>query len=127
MTAKPPKIGMRIRRARERRRMTQDQLADALGVARPTISNWEGDKSYPQNSIGALEYVLDVDLTGEHEQLPEIVAQHQDDPRVMEVWNMTTIQTATKLSVIRHILADDGDGEISPRDHRVLAQATACP
>ena len=111
MATEPPKIGMRIRRAMERRRMNQQQLADVLGVARGTVNNWINDHAYPANSIGALEHVLGVDLTSEREQLPDIVAQHLDDPRVMEVWNMTSIQVATKLSVIRHILAADGNGE----------------
>lgn len=40
-------IGSKIRKARIENGLTQEQTADALGVSRQTISNWENDKSYP--------------------------------------------------------------------------------
>lgn len=58
-----PAMGATIRRARERMRWTQQQLADAIGVAVRTVNDWENDRSYPRNSIGALEDVLRVNLT----------------------------------------------------------------
>lgn len=64
------RIGTRIRRARERKRMSQADLAEALQVSRSAINAWENDRAYPQSSIGALEDVLDVDLTGEDPQIP---------------------------------------------------------
>lgn len=57
-------IGTRIRRARERKRMRQQDLADALGVSRQTVDAWENNRAYPKSSIGALEEVLDVSLDG---------------------------------------------------------------
>src|SRR5690242_4434635 len=58
-TDRPP-IGTRIKRARERQkpRMTQQQLADLIGVSQKTVDNWENDRSYPRSAIGALEEVL---------------------------------------------------------------------
>ncbi|TDD37812.1 XRE family transcriptional regulator [Actinomadura sp. KC06] len=58
-TDRPP-IGLKIKRARERQkpRMTQEQLADKIGVSQKTIDNWENDRSYPRSSIGALEEIL---------------------------------------------------------------------
>lgn len=55
-------IGTRIRRARERKRMRQQDLADALGVSRTTVDAWENDRSYPRSSIGAIEDVLGISL-----------------------------------------------------------------
>ena len=55
-------IGTRIKRARERKRWTQRQLADALGVNAKTIDNWENGRTAPRSSIGALEQVLGVSL-----------------------------------------------------------------
>ena len=107
MATGPPKIGMRIRRAMERMRMNQQQLADVLGVSRNTVNAWINDKAYPQNSIGALEHVLGVNLTGEREELPAIIEQNQDDPRVIEIMKMKTITFASKLSLIRFMLGDD--------------------
>jgi transcriptional regulator with XRE-family HTH domain len=60
--APPPPIGRRIKRARERLRMKQAQLADSIGVTQKTVDNWEHDRSYPKSSIGALEDVLGVRL-----------------------------------------------------------------
>jgi len=40
-------IGDKIRQARKNAGMTQEQAAEAIGVSRQTISNWENNKSYP--------------------------------------------------------------------------------
>lgn len=40
-------IGTKIKRARNEAKLTQEQAAEALGVSRQTVSNWENGKSYP--------------------------------------------------------------------------------
>ena len=40
-------IGSKIKNARTECRMTQEQVAEALGVTRQTMSNWENGKSFP--------------------------------------------------------------------------------
>lgn len=40
-------IGSKLKNARNNSRLTQEQVAEILGVSRQTISNWENDKSYP--------------------------------------------------------------------------------
>ncbi len=41
-------IGSKIKAARlKKKKMTQEQVAELLGVSRQTISNWENEKSYP--------------------------------------------------------------------------------
>ncbi len=40
-------IGGRLRNARTGAGLTQEQAAEALGVSRQTISNWETEKTYP--------------------------------------------------------------------------------
>ena len=40
-------IGTKIKNARNDSKLTQEQVAEALGVSRQTISNWENEKSYP--------------------------------------------------------------------------------
>lgn len=74
MATEQPRIGDQIRRARQRKRWTQRQLADRVGVDRKTIDNWENDRSYPRNRVGALEEVLGITLGGEppSQQLPTI-------------------------------------------------------
>ena len=40
-------IGSKIKAARIEKKLTQEQVAELLGVSRQTISNWENGKSYP--------------------------------------------------------------------------------
>lgn len=40
-------IGTKIRKARVDAQLTQEQAAEALGVSRQTVSNWENNKTYP--------------------------------------------------------------------------------
>ena len=51
-------LGWRLKRARERARLTQRQLAEAVGVDRKTVGNWESGVSSPRSSLGRLEAVL---------------------------------------------------------------------
>lgn len=43
--------GAMIRRLRENRRMTQQQLADKIGVSDKTVSKWETGRGYPDISL----------------------------------------------------------------------------
>jgi len=55
-------LGLRIRHHRLRRRMTQQQLAEGIGVKRPQVSGWETGVKHP--SLGSLLLTgktLDVD------------------------------------------------------------------
>ena len=60
--ATEPDIGTKIRRARERKRMSQKQLAAALGVSRSAVNAWENNRALPQSSVGALEAELGCSL-----------------------------------------------------------------
>ena len=40
-------IGSKIKKSRIDAKLTQEQAAEALGISRQTISNWENEKSYP--------------------------------------------------------------------------------
>ena len=44
-------IGSKIKAARIEKKLTQEQVAELLGVSRQTISNWENGKSYPDLQI----------------------------------------------------------------------------
>lgn len=58
MASDPPSLGTRIRRARERLRMSQRQLAARIGVSVRAVGDWENDRSVPRNSLGALEELM---------------------------------------------------------------------
>lgn len=50
--------GSEIRQARERARLTQEQLAQALGVSLRTVGNWERGASVPRSSEARVRHVL---------------------------------------------------------------------
>jgi ribosome-binding protein aMBF1 (putative translation factor) len=53
-----------IARARHRKRLTQVQLAEQIGVNKLTVVGWEVGRHYPQRHIGRLEEALGIDLSG---------------------------------------------------------------
>ena len=56
-------IGNKLNRARTKANLTQEQVAEALGVSRQTISNWENEKTYPDiKSVVALSDLYGVSL-----------------------------------------------------------------
>ena len=57
-----PKVGARIRRARQLLDMRQQDLADKLGVSRNTVDSWENDRAYPQRKLARLEEILGITL-----------------------------------------------------------------
>lgn len=62
MPSQPP-IGAVIRRARQRLRMSQDELALKVGASRSAVNAWERDRAWPRNIV-ALEEVLGISLDG---------------------------------------------------------------
>ena len=99
MTRMAARIGSKISRARERLRWTQQKLADALGVDRKTVDNWENDRTYPRNSIGALEEVLGVTLADDEPDPPPTRESLRDQ--------IARIELRTQEPAIR-IIAKDG-------------------
>ena len=56
-------IGKNLQKLRKQRNMTQEALAEALGVARQTIAKWETGESAPDLEMsGKLASVLNVSL-----------------------------------------------------------------
>src|SRR5690348_3140795 len=55
-------LGLRIRRARERARLTQAEAARAIGVSSRAWGDWERGVKRPLNSIGAIEQLLGISL-----------------------------------------------------------------
>lgn len=56
-------LGNKLQRARTKANLTQEQVAEALGVSRQTVSNWENEKTYPDiRSIVTLSDLYNVSL-----------------------------------------------------------------
>ncbi len=62
-------IGKNIKRMRERRGLTQEQLAEKLNVSNKTVSSWEVDRTEPKmDMVDRITMVLKcqrADITGE--------------------------------------------------------------
>ena len=70
-------LGEKLARARKEKNITQEQLADNLGVSRQSISKWESDTAYPETDKlirmselfdCSLDYLLKEDITEKGEK-----------------------------------------------------------
>lgn len=116
--------GRVIKRARERHRWTQAQLAEALGVDRKTVDNWENGRRSPRSSAGAIEDVLGINLdTGDtvvhslvqSATVPEAIdadpVLSDDDRRALKRHYYGLVQFAEKRRELEHLA-----GGLSPPD-----------
>jgi transcriptional regulator with XRE-family HTH domain len=55
-------VGILIARARHRKHLTQQQLAEALDVNKSTVANWERGEHFPLRYAGALEELLEITI-----------------------------------------------------------------
>lgn len=57
-------LGEKIKQAREKKNLSQEELAEKLGVSRQAVSKWENDNAIPQGiNREIMSQVLDVDLS----------------------------------------------------------------
>lgn len=98
----PPRIGTRLRRAIERKRMSQADVADALHVSRSAVNAWVNDRAWPMNSIGALEDLLGIDLTGPEPRNQDIYT----DPTELAIWNDDSVPPDVRRAFIAQLRAE---------------------
>jgi len=55
-------LGLAIQRARQRLGLTQQAMADKLGVDRATVAVWETGRQYPAKHAGAVEELLGITI-----------------------------------------------------------------
>jgi transcriptional regulator with XRE-family HTH domain len=81
-------MGKRIRLRRQALKLTQQELADRLGVNRATVSMWERGRQLPQRTEGAIEAVLGISLSGDrddwYDENDPIERGIAEDPRLPE-------------------------------------------
>jgi transcriptional regulator with XRE-family HTH domain len=66
--------GENVKRARGRLQLTQQQLADQVGVSRRTIAEWENNAELPATAEGRLSKVLTFDGTSRNDDSPPLAA-----------------------------------------------------
>lgn len=92
-------IGSRIRKYREKKGISQTELAQMLGIKNNRVSNWEQGLNRPDADILAkLCYLLDVppsDLLGVHlsddhlsEQERKVIAAYRSRPELQQAVNI---------------------------------------
>lgn len=91
-------IGSKIKQARNRANLTQEQAADALGVSRQTISNWENEKTYPD----IISVVKMSDLY--HISLDHLLKGEQSSPTYLEYLEASTNTVKSKEQLSKLIL-----------------------
>jgi len=93
--AAEPGFGAQIRDARERRHMTQQELADVLRVDRKTVDNWEHGRTSPRNRTGALKDWAP-ELAGDGEEL---------DPQEQEIMALDFLTPEARAWIIEQYRA----------------------
>ncbi|MEV7264011.1 helix-turn-helix transcriptional regulator [Micromonospora aurantiaca] len=110
-------LGARIKRARERARMTQLELAEQLDVTRRTVANWETGQTSPLNRLGAIEEVLGRwGFTSLHEAPPP-VQERPEEPagavavveQILDVLH-SRFSDSTKIAMIAEVIERDYPG-----------------
>ena len=113
-------IGALIKNARNQTGMTQEQAAEALGVSRQTVSNWETGKSYPDIvSVIRMSDLFDVSLdhllkeeTSMKQSYKAYLEESTNTVKSRRTQSITTIVLVTlvvwALSVVAAILVANG-------------------
>lgn len=114
--ASHPRIGTRLRRAIERKYRSgapQADLARDLGVSRSAVNAWVNDRTYPRNAIGALEELLDVDLTSDEPRNAEVYTDPAERAIEHAILEDESVPQAEKRELISELIT-----ELRDRRHR---------
>jgi transcriptional regulator with XRE-family HTH domain len=104
MASTPPTLGTRIRRARERARLSQEELAQAVGASVRAVGDWENDRRKPRNRLGALEDALGVSLDGAPEPEPVSLIPRSLRREITENDDLTPAEKAAVIAAIEATL-----------------------
>ena len=97
MASDPRSLGARIRSARQRRHLTQPQLAEAMEVSVRAVGDWENNRTRPKNRLGALEAFFGVNLTEPDN------ADVYTDTAERAIWDDESIPESERRAVIEEI------------------------
>lgn len=120
MASDPPTLGTRIRRARERARLSQEELATAVSASVRAVGDWENDRRKPRNRLGALEEVLGVSLEGEPEPEPAIPKSLLRE--IMNTDGLTPQQRQAVIGAVEETLARERGAAGAPAPARADPQ-----
>lgn len=75
-------LGKHIKKYRQEKQLSQEELANRIYVTRQTVSNWENDKSYPDvNSLLLLSEIFQISLDrlikGDIDTMKEVIVKEE--------------------------------------------------
>lgn len=75
-------LGKHIKKYRQEKQLSQEELANRIYVTRQTVSNWENDKSYPDvNSLLLLSEIFQISLDrlikGDIDTMKEVIKKEE--------------------------------------------------
>lgn len=75
-------LGKHIKKFRQEKQLSQEELANRIYVTRQTVSNWENDKSYPDvNSLLLLSEIFQISLDrlikGDIDTMKEVIIKEE--------------------------------------------------
>lgn len=101
-------LGVRVRRRREARHLTQDELASAVGVSRSSIANIErGRQHAPVHLLFQLAEELKVDvgeLLPTRSELVALVDASRDVPKLVNIGGETRLMSADMVQFVGEML-----------------------
>jgi len=101
-------LGVRVRRRREARDLTQDELASAVGVSRSSIANIErGRQHAPVHLLFQLAEELKVDvgeLLPTRSELVALVDASRDVPKLVNIGGETRLMSADMVQFVGEML-----------------------
>ena len=120
-------LGRKLAAARKSQHLTQKQLAKQVNVARPTISNWENDRSQPDyEALRVLSKILQCDflaqsshLSGEQEPRGRKLRLKLSDSPVIEVISAENACVFSDVTVNLQVNGSDSHG--NPVQFRIFA------
>lgn len=112
-------IGKLIKRARERKRMSQAEAAAALKVSRSALNAWENDRAYPRSSIGAIEELYGIVIDGD--PVPQSAVPPSLLRAIAEADDLTDEEKVAVIAAVDETLARER-GERTPSASRTAAE-----
>lgn len=78
-------IGEKLKNARTERNLTQEEVAEKIGVSRQTVSNWENEKALPEiSSIINLSEIYNISLDELLKGNKEILRKIENDTSLVK-------------------------------------------
>lgn len=103
-------FGERLYELRNKKNLSQEELAEALDVSRQSISKWENDKAYPEMTrllfmSDYFDVSLDYLMRGiEKEDNEEIVLEKYKTKNILLVWNNFLSNLSKKQKILFMLL-----------------------